>query len=89
MLNNNGIHQEKPTTAGNCPMHLTLYDDYDDSVLLENDANHVSTHPRYTNYTLVNPSSYIPLSVSVDLYVTVDNVKESVPDYEFRADSGI
>ena len=88
MLNNNGIHQEKPTTAGNCPMHLTLYDDYDDSVLLENDANHVSTHPRYTNYTLVNPSSYIPLSVSVDLYVTVDNVKESVPDYEFRADSG-
>ena len=69
-------------------MHLTLYDDYDDSVLLENDANHVSTHPRYTNYTLVNPSSYIPLSVSVDLYVTVDNVKESVPDYEFRADSG-
>ncbi|RJU82349.1 MAG: type IV pilin [Candidatus Poseidoniales archaeon] len=88
MLNNNGIHQVKPTNAGNCPMHLTLYDDYDDYVALEGDANHVSSHPRYTNYTLVNPSSYVPLRVEVDLYVTVDNVKENVPDYEFRADSG-
>ena len=88
MLNNNGIHQEKPTNAGNCPMHLRLYDDYDDYVSLEGDANHVSTHPRYTNYTLVNPSSYVPLRVEVDLYVTVDNIKENVPDYEFRAESG-
>ena len=88
MLNNNGIHQVKPTNAGNCPMHLTLYDDYDDYVALEGDANHVSSHPRYTNYTLVNPSSYVPLRVEVDLYVTVDNVKENVPDYEFRAESG-
>ena len=92
MLFDNGIHQEKPTEAGNCPMHLTLYDDYDDYVLNEAailaGTTHVSSHPRYTNYTLVNPSSYVPLRVEVDLYVTVDNIKENVPDYEFRADSG-
>jgi flagellin-like protein len=57
-------------------------------VALEGDSSYVSSHPRYTNYTLVNPSSYVPLRVEVDLYVTVDNVKENVPDYEFRADSG-
>ena len=93
MLYDNGVHQERPTTAGNCPMHLTLYDDYEDTDKLDPnsvnyDPNHIASHPRYTNYTLVNPSSYTPLSVEVDLYVTVDNVKENVPDYEFRADSG-
>ena len=92
MLNNNGRHQEKPTSAGNCPMHLRLYDDFDDYVAneaaVEAGTTWDSTHPRYTNYTLVNPSSYVPLRVEVDLYVTVDNVKENVPDYEFRADSG-
>ena len=92
MLNNNGRHQEKPTSAGNCPMHLRLYDDYDDylanEAAVEAGTTWDSTHPRYTNYTLVNPSSYVPLRVEVDLYVTVDNVKENVPDYEFRADSG-
>jgi flagellin-like protein len=73
-------------------MHLRLYDDYDDylanEAAVEAGTTWDSTHPRYTNYTLVNPSSYVPLRVEVDLYVTVDNVKENVPDYEFRADSG-
>jgi len=75
MLNNNGIHQVNPTTAGNCPMHLTLSDSAD--------------APSYMpNYTAFTPNNYQQESVEVDLYVTVDNVKEAVPDYEFRADEG-
>jgi len=75
MLNNNGIHQVNPTTAGNCPMHLTLSDS----------ASPPSYMPNYTAFT---PNNYQQESVEVDLYVTVDNVKEAVPDYEFRADEG-
>ena len=75
MLNNNGIHQTNPTTEGNCPMHLTLSDS--------------AAPPSYMpNYTAFTPNNYQQESVEVDLYVTVDNVKEAVPDYEFRADEG-
>lgn len=75
MLKNNGIHQTNPTPNGDCPMYLSLSD--------------TLTPPSYMpNYTLVSPNLYDPQTVEVELYVTVDNVKEAVPDYEFRADEG-
>ena len=75
MLKNNGIHQTNPTPNGDCPMYLSLSD--------------TSAPPSYMpNYTAVLPNLYAQETVEVELYVTVENVKEAVPDYEFRADEG-
>jgi len=73
MLNANGIHQVQPTTSGNCPMYLSLSD---------------SALPQMDNYTDIATSNYEQETVQVELYVTVDNVVENVPDYEFRMSEG-
>ena len=73
-LNNQGIHQQNPSSGEFCPINLYLHDS----------ADYPSYIPNYINdYGLngANTGNYMQGEATETLYIRVDNVAENVPDY--------